>query len=124
MNSNSFFLPNTKFLARDWARDSVGWRLEPRMDGKYGQTDGRRACQISPSFYRTSPLRRKKREKELMKSKQVRIYNMFSRERWEGALMEGRSLFDLNSAVKKTRDGPLTDLRTLIESLVRDQKMC
>ena len=62
------------------------------------------------------------------KMKQVHIHDMFSRERWAGALMEVRSLFDLNSAVKKNAlrtdgltDGP-TDGRTdpNIESLVRD----
>ena len=53
-----------------------------------------------------------------------------SRERWAGALMEVRSLFGLNSAIKKrVTDGPTngptdgrTDRRTdpNIESLVRD----
>ena len=44
-----------------------------------------------------------------------------SRERWAGALMEVRSLFGWNSAVKKTRYRR-TDGRTdpNIESLVRD----
>ena len=37
--------------------------------------------------------------------KQGRIHGSISRERWAGALMEVRSLFGLNSAVKKTRDG-------------------
>ena len=47
---------------------------------------------------------------------QVRIHNTFSRERWAGALLEVRSLFGLNSAVKKNAlrtdgptDGPRTD---------------
>ena len=61
---------------------------------------------------------------------QGRIHGSISRKRWAGALMEVRSLFGLNSAIrKKTRngrtDGP-TDGRKdgwtdpNIESLVRD----
>ena len=61
--------------------------------------------------------------------KQVCIHDSISHVRWAGALMEVRSLFGLNSAVKKTGDGPmdgwtnrrtdgLTDLH--IESRVRD----
>ena len=60
--------------------------------------------------------------------KQGRIHGSISHARWAGALMEVRSLFGLNSAVKKKQetdpggtDGP-TDGRTdpHIESRVRD----
>ena len=37
--------------------------------------------------------------------KQDHIHSSISRKRWAGALMELRSLFGMNSAVKKTRDG-------------------
>ena len=37
--------------------------------------------------------------------RQVHIHDNLSHVRWAGALMEVRSLFGLNSAVKKTRDG-------------------
>ena len=40
---------------------------------------------------------------------QVRIHDGFSHVRWAGALMEVRSLFGLNSAVRKKRE---TDRRT------------
>jgi len=40
-----------------------------------------------------------------MRKKQVRIHDSISHLRWAGALMEVRSLFGLNSAVKKTQDG-------------------
>jgi len=36
-----------------------------------------------------------------MRKKQVRIHDSISHLRWAGALMEVRSLFGLNSAVKK-----------------------
>ena len=37
---------------------------------------------------------------------QGHIHGSISHARWAGALMEVRALFGLNSAVKKTRDGP------------------
>ena len=63
--------------------------------------------------------------------KQVRIHDGISHVHWAGALMEVRSLFGLNSAVRKKREtdqptGRRTDGRTdgptdpLIESRVRD----
>ena len=69
--------------------------------------------------------------------KQVRIHDCNSHIRWAGSLMGVKSLFGLNSMVKKTRDGRTdgrtdgptdqrtdrrTDRRTdpNIESLVRD----
>ena len=59
------------------------------------------------------------KESKYLEHKQVRILNRISHVRWAGALMEVRSLFGLNSAVKKKRG---TDGRTdpNIESLVRD----
>ena len=72
--------------------------------------------------------RRVQVNKESHKTKQGRTHDMISLECWAGALMEVRSLFGLNSVVKKNArrttgptDGP-TDQRTdpLIESRVRD----
>ena len=45
------------------------------------------------------------------------IHGSISRERWAGALMEVRSIFALNSALKKTRDGT-TDGTTEGQTLI------
>ena len=60
--------------------------------------DGRTAGPTDIVKYRVTCYATKKNERE-----QGRIHG--SIERWAGALMEVRSLFGLNSAVKKTRDG-------------------
>ena len=73
--------------------------------------------------------RRVQVNKESHKTKQGRTHDMISLECWAGALMEVRSLFGLNSVVKKNAgrmDGRTTDRRMdgrtdpNIESLVRD----